>query len=423
MKMIQGLLCAGILLAGSRALRAEDGLYFTSPTNTGRSATNDKGETLWVGKKADVEILKANVYSQDNANSSFTVSLTTTDYKMDPRELALCAGHLAYVPNGWGSSGGHTNSMDFVVYGESEAKAVAKSLSVDCGLRAPPGYKYLAQFVPAKTEFQTNEAVPVKFELKNLDDRIFAFQRGGQQRGARDNQYGFRAMLIGSPGAKSPVQPVTDVGNPVNFGGKWGLVMIEPGKTFESEIDLKKWFAFDQPGTYPIHGFYALALYRPEKDNEAMMSWNVLWGDYASADFQVTISKNIEVVREKQPEAHAKATEEAPDKKPYDFQSYREPDSGIIFYIEGDLHHIVALDKDGKILWRRQPALDGNLPPYSEEHPMKNPAIVWLGGLTEKEKERLKKTGSGKFIGISFGSRQAGVLDVKNGDFIFEGQD
>jgi hypothetical protein len=81
------------------------------------------------------------------------------------------------------------------------------------------------------------------------------------------------------------------------------------------------------------------------------------------------------------------------------------------------------LDKDGKILWCRQPALDGNLPPYSPTRPQPNPSIIWFGALTENQSERLKKTGSGKFIGISFGSRQAGVLDVKNGDFTFQGQD
>ncbi len=104
-------------------------------------------------------------------------------------------------------------------------------------------------------------------------------------------------------------------------------------------------------------------------------------------------------------------------------RTYRDPDSGTIFYVESDGHHVVALDKDGKVLWCRQPALDGNLPPYSEIAPRPNPSITWIGALRESERERLKKSGSGKFIGISFNSRQAGVLDLKNGDFTFQGQD
>lgn len=103
--------------------------------------------------------------------------------------------------------------------------------------------------------------------------------------------------------------------------------------------------------------------------------------------------------------------------------TYKDADTGIIFYVESDGHHVAALDKNGTILWFKQPALDGNLPPYSATRPQPNPLIVWFGALTENQSERLKKTGSGKFIGISFSSRQFGVLDVKNGDFTFQGQD
>jgi hypothetical protein len=103
-------------------------------------------------------------------------------------------------------------------------------------------------------------------------------------------------------------------------------------------------------------------------------------------------------------------------------RTYRDPDSGAIFYVESDLRHVVALDKDGKVLWCRRPGLDGNLPPYSERMPRTNPAVVWIGALRGSENERLKSTGSGKFIGILFSSRQAGMLDMKNGDFTFAGQ-
>ncbi len=259
-----------------------DGLYFTSPTNTGHAARNSNGDTVWAGKKPNIQILKAHVYSQNNANSMFTVNLTTSAYDTDPRELGLFVGHRAYVPNGWGSTSGHNDSMQFVIAGESEAKAAAKALSVDCALRANPGYKYLAQFTPTKQEFHTNDPIVVKFEIKNLDDRPFAFQHGGQQRGWRDNQYGFRATLYGA-------KPVADTGHPEHFGGLWTVQTVEPGKTFEDKVDLKKWFGFDEPGTYNIHGFYAMAFYPIPGKVESSMPWNLMWSDYASADFQVVI--------------------------------------------------------------------------------------------------------------------------------------
>lgn len=104
-------------------------------------------------------------------------------------------------------------------------------------------------------------------------------------------------------------------------------------------------------------------------------------------------------------------------------RSYRDADAAIIYYVESDGHHIAALDKAGKVLWCRQPALEGDLPPYSATEPRLNPVIVWIGALRESEKERMKNTGSGQFIGIAFSSRQAGMVDIENGNFTFQGQD
>jgi hypothetical protein len=104
--------------------------------------------------------------------------------------------------------------------------------------------------------------------------------------------------------------------------------------------------------------------------------------------------------------------------------SYRDPDSGIIILVESDRHHVAALDRDGKILWCRQPATDGNLPSYSASRPTHNPPIVWIGSLTAAASTGIQKTGgTNTFAGIRFNSRQGGALDLKNGDFTFLGQD
>lgn len=259
--------------------------------SSGKRSANpppDQEAGLYVGsdgsakQKADIKILKSRVYPLNNANTTFTVALETSDCTVDPRSLVLRVGSYAYVPNGWGSTSGHTNSMQFYITSEAEARAVAKFLSVDCVLRANPGYKYFPQFTPTQKEFQSNNPVIVNFEIKNLGDRTFFFQRGGAQRGARDNQYGFRAMLDGT-------KPVPDVGDPVNFGGLWTLQTVEPGKTFEDKVDLRKWFAFGQPGTYYIHGFYQLEFYQPAKITAPATPSDELWSDYACADFEVVI--------------------------------------------------------------------------------------------------------------------------------------
>ena len=83
--------------------------------------------------------------------------------------------------------------------------------------------------------------------------------------------------------------PVTDVGDPMNFGGLSLIGPLDSGKVYENQIDLKKWFAFDKPGTYRIHGFYQLDFRRTPLNNETFMPWNEIWSDYVSADFTIVI--------------------------------------------------------------------------------------------------------------------------------------
>lgn len=262
------------------------GLYEISSTGSGEAVRASDGSTIRLGKKSEIRILKTRISSVNNANSSFQVYLGTSDYAVDPKTgamtnaVVLRVGDRAYSSTGGGGRMGLYDSLYFVIPNREEAEAAAKALSTDCILRAPPGYKFLASFVPTKSEFRVGEPVPVKFSIRNLDDRAMVFQKGGSQRGARDNQYGFRAMLY--------MKPVLDTGEAMNFGGLCTLVKLEPGKEFGDEVDLKKWFSFDQPGTYEIHGFYSLAFY-PSATVESMAGWNLMWVDYAASDFEVIV--------------------------------------------------------------------------------------------------------------------------------------
>ena len=259
--------CAALFVATALQAQAAEtnGLYYASS-----------------GEKVDIKILKAHVYSENNANTDFSIRLDNVTNLVTLR----ISGH-EYSCSGWAGSPNDTiNVVWFGVHSQEEAEAIAKWFSVNCDLRSPPGCKLYPQFVPTKTDFDANEPVTVKFQLTNLDERTVIFKRGGQQRGSRDNQYGFRAQFSNQ---KIWRQAVPDIGNPINFGGLSGLVPLDSGKMFEDQIDLKKWFAFDKPGTYATHGFYQLDFHRPPLDNQTGMPWNEMWSDYVSADFTVTI--------------------------------------------------------------------------------------------------------------------------------------
>jgi len=280
------LLAAGHIAIAESVETNAVGLYYTSTSQNGEIVTNTDGTLLKLGAKVDFKILAASLASENNRNDQFYVSFGSGDFGVGPsdkdgRALVLRVGGHGYLPKGWSSAGNSDHQIQFSVPSQTDALAIAQAFSVECPLRAPPGYKYLAQFIPTKSEFQSNESVTVKFVLKNLDTKPIVFQSGGQQRGPRDNQYGFRAMF-------QYFTPVLDVGNPANFGGLCGRIQIEPGKEFVGEVDLRKWFAFDKSGTYSIHGFYLLDFY-PNDKRDGFISHSILWSEYASADFTVVV--------------------------------------------------------------------------------------------------------------------------------------
>lgn len=266
-----------------------NGLYYISSNETAQTIKMADGSTVRLGEKAEIQILKARVFPENDENTDFEVRLNTSDYPADPKTgdvmepFVLRIGDHGYSWGGGGGQTGHYNEMMFNIHNQDEAKAAAKWLAVDCKFRTPPGYKFLAQFIPTRSEFHADEPVLVKFVMKNLDDKTIVFQSGGQQRGNRDNQYGFRAFY-------QYTMPMPDVGNPVNFGGLCQLINLEPGKEFEGNpVDLKKWFKFDKAGRYSVHGCYRLDFYPPGKISEVFQPWNVIWSDYASADFTVVV--------------------------------------------------------------------------------------------------------------------------------------
>jgi hypothetical protein len=134
--------------------------------------------------------------------------------------------------------------------------------------------------------------------------------------------------------------------------------------------------------------------------------------------------------------------------------TYRDPESGTVFYVESDGRHVAAIDRNGKLLWVRNPFVEGGLCPYRSAHPY----IYWIGPpqgadsegqyrgtfdpaadakvnaglLKELDREidweiahgqKAKRLTSGaRFIGLSFNSSQFGYLNIATGDFYGGGQ-
>jgi hypothetical protein len=104
--------------------------------------------------------------------------------------------------------------------------------------------------------------------------------------------------------------------------------------------------------------------------------------------------------------------------------TFRDVDSGIIFYVESDGRHVTAISPDGTILWSRDPFADSHLEHYRTD----TPRIVLIDEVDKSDEphqwivKAMAQKGISKFVCITFNSSQSGCLDFKTGDFTFLGQ-
>jgi len=91
---------------------------------------------------------------------------------------------------------------------------------------------------------------------------------------------------------------------------------------------------------------------------------------------------------------------------------YKDPASKVIFYVETDGRHVVAISEDGKILWRKNPFVDAGLDPYR----LARPTIECIGSKCQG------LSGNDKSVVVWFTSSQFGVIDIATGKFTPMGQ-
>ena len=95
--------------------------------------------------------------------------------------------------------------------------------------------------------------------------------------------------------------------------------------------------------------------------------------------------------------------------------TYKDPRTNVVYYVESDGRHVIAIRDDGAILWNRNPFDDAGLEPYRVD----NPKIVRICAPSEwsiRDRE-------GHYISIAFDSSQFGIINTETGDYIFCGQD
>jgi hypothetical protein len=237
------------------------------------------GARVHIGAPYDAAPLDVAVRSQDNANTRFTVPIELPyDPSLDQLVTLLVVGGTAFRQSGGGSSGQERSIISFQIHGRAAADAVARHFDVQPHLRRHPGHRLRIEFTTEPAPLVTADAAQATLHITNVGAEPICFVQGGRNRAERDNQFNFSATFRGSQ--------VRDVGTSMHFGGLATRRTIAPGETFAQAVDLRKWFALDEPGFYEVLGSYAM-----EHCDPTDPSWHVLWEDYATASF------TFEVVR------------------------------------------------------------------------------------------------------------------------------
>jgi len=265
-----------------RAAQAENGIYERSQDTSAASIKTQDGQQVRLGERRTLQILKTEMFSQNNENTRFYLSVTIPyDPSLGPSSYILFVDGTAYRQGGSGSSQNETSSLSFYVAGDDRAQQVAKYFGISVRYRRHPGHQFQVSFIPAKQEFDTGEEVIVTLRITNVGANAVSFMQGGRNRAERGNQYVFSARYSG--------KQVEDVGSSYHFGGLASRRVLKPGDEFEDKVSVQKWFSFKDVGIYEIHGSYYLDFQDPEDSSYSL--WRTIWEDYASADFTVTIKE------------------------------------------------------------------------------------------------------------------------------------
>jgi hypothetical protein len=142
-----------------------------------------------------------------------------------------------------------------------------------------PNHKMEVSFIPKKKVFKVGETVEVTLVIKNIGENVFSFQRGGRQRGKRDNQFAFTAEM-------GDVLP--DIGSPFHRGGLASNVVLKPGEKIEIPVVLNNWFRFEREGLVFLRGSYYMEFQDPDDYT------SFIWEDFACAEFTITIGETGE---------------------------------------------------------------------------------------------------------------------------------
>lgn len=265
MKVKQILLTTGIFLvacgharvhaAGQPEIKKEESKAQILTANVDRTYQDGKpSNTFVITGKSNLNIKKADVVSDGEGDSSFTVFLTIDNFSPKIEStLVVKVKNKIFLPY---SYGGNTNS-----YWSLELRDVDRaSAEILNGAPLPkaPKDSFTVEYTPYQKSYRVNAPVNVGITLSNIGKiplKIYWGTTGGGNYPCRDTQLSFTATL---DGVKVPVNT-----QPLPNGFISSPFIAKPSSALKRTEDLTQWLQFQKPGQYLIDAAYTVEILNP----------------------------------------------------------------------------------------------------------------------------------------------------------------
>jgi hypothetical protein len=103
--------------------------------------------------------------------------------------------------------------------------------------------------------------------------------------------------------------------------------------------------------------------------------------------------------------------------------AFKDAKTGILVYFESDGLTAAAIDKNGKVLWHKNPAENSAVSGFTKDGKEVRPVIYQAGSPGDSQVKDMKRRGfKGEFIIVSFSTGEFATLDIKTGEITVLGK-
>ncbi len=249
------LLVSVVLLSGSTASALQslhDGAYAIRATHTtstpGTVEVHQRQSSEWIEPGAPLQPTAVRVYATSNANDAFTLDLRYPSHGGSSCERGLLSlGGEARVSDSWGGDA-TACSIDFQL-DPGRAALAATVFHTTRQERHPIGMHVTGTFATPRRSYPAGAPIEIVVTLTSPPGSpTVQWQRGGSNRGPRDNQFSFSITRDGQP------VPLLDG---MDFGGLSQLLALPAASSAEVRTELAPWADLGQPGHYVVECSYA----------------------------------------------------------------------------------------------------------------------------------------------------------------------